>query len=137
MKQSFKRISAVVLILALIAVLCSISCSADDAYRDGGEKLTYISDCQGQLVKKTFSTNVSASINGYQNVTSVKIKMELQKLTSGSYSTIETWEQAFSGRYGAMEKTKTTSPLSTYRLKATFTAYCGTASETKVLYVYG
>lgn len=117
-----------------MATLCILPCSANETDKVSGEKLTYINGCQGQIVKKTLSTNVLATINGKPNVTSVKIKMELQKLTSGSYSTIETWEQTFSGKYGSMEKTKATNPFSTYRLKATFTAYCGSASETIVCY---
>ena len=89
-----------------MATLCILPCSANETDKVSGEKLTYINGCQGQIVKKTLSTNVLATINGKPNVTSVKIKMELQKLTSGSYSTIETWEQTFSGKYGSMEKTK-------------------------------
>lgn len=61
--------------------------------------------------------------------------MELQKLSSGEYSTVETWEQSFSGRSVSMEESKLTNPLSTYRLKETFTAYSGSNSETKTLYV--
>ena len=110
-------------------------------YKDGqragpGEKLTYIENYSGNIDKGLLSTIVSASITGKSNVTSVKIKLELQKLSGGSYSTVETWEQSFSGRSGSMEESKLTNPLSTYRLKATFTAYGGSNSESKEIYAY-
>ena len=100
------------------------------------ERLTYIDSYKGSINKGLLSTKVSADITGKPNVTSVKIKMELQKLSSGSYSTIETWEQTFSGREGSMSESKTTNPLSTYRLKATVTAYSGSNSESQTFYEY-
>ena len=100
------------------------------------EKMTYIENYSGNISQGMLSTTVKANIIGKTTVTSVKIKMELQKLSSGDYSTIETWEQTFSGRNGSMEESKVTSPLNTYRLKATVTAYSGSNSESKTFYAY-
>ena len=74
--------------------------------------------------------------SGTSSVTKVKIKMELQKLSDGVYSTVETWEQTFNSKSASMEESKITNPLSTYRLKTTFTAYTSSTSETRVYYAY-
>lgn len=135
MKSKMKKLSSVVLIIAFICSSFALMSYADNDFEESGAKLTYIDDYKGIIEHGTLKTTVSTKIVGKSTVTSVKIKMELQKLSSGSYSTVETWEQTFTGRSGAMEESKITNPLSTYRLKATFTAYSGSASETKILYV--
>ncbi len=135
MRKIMVRLCSILALLALIFSLNSIQVLANNENREPSTKMTYIDLYNATIDKGIISTTVTAKITGKSNVTSIKIKMELQKLTSGTYSTIQTWEQTFSGNTGTMEKSKTTSLLSTYRLKVTFTAYCGTASETKTLYV--
>lgn len=63
---------------------------------------------------------------------SLSIKMELQKLKSGSYSTIETWTSSKTGVSLSMSETRLINVLATYRLKVTFKA----GSETLVRYAY-
>lgn len=135
MKSNVAKTCSVVLCVSIIMSLFCILGFGEITFKDSGEKLTYISDYSGNIDKGLLSTTVTASITGKSNVTSVKIKMELQKLSDGDYSTVKTWEQTFSGTYGSMEESKLTNPVSTYRLKATFTAYSGSNSETKTLYV--
>jgi hypothetical protein len=134
MKITFKKIISLVLVVVLFALLFTMSCSAGKVSKEYDAKFTYIATCGGSIDHGTFSTTVTAKITGKASVTSVKIKMELQKLSSGTYSTIKTWEETFSGNVGSMEESKVTNALSTYRLKATFTAYSGSASETKTVY---
>lgn len=62
----------------------------------------------------------------------LSIKMELQKKSSGVYSTISTWNASKTGTTLSLSKTKTINPLSTYRLKVTFTA----GSESTTSYSY-
>ena len=65
--------------------------------------------------------------------TSLYIKMELQKKSSnGTYSTVKTWTASKTGISLSAHGTKTINPLSTYRLKVTFTA----DRETVVRYAY-
>ncbi len=64
--------------------------------------------------------------------TSLTIKLELQKKSSGTYSTIKTWTTSTTSTSTALEGSKVINPLSTYRLKATFTA----GSETVTYYDY-
>ena len=88
------------------------------------------------------TTSCSLSISGitstsYAKVTSISnnnlhIRLELQKLKSGSYSKIQTWNTSGSGTTLSISKTRLINVLSTYRLKATFTA----GSETVTAYAY-
>lgn len=130
------RIISSISFIMIMVSLFSVVSFADDTQKETSPKMTYIDSYKGNINQGVFSTTVSAKITGKSNVTSVKIKMELQKLSSGIYSTVETWEQLFTGKTGSMEQSKITNSLSTYRLKATFTAYSGSASETKILYAY-
>ncbi len=130
-----KIVMAVSLVLTFLVVfsICGFGKSITDL---SDERMTYIDDYSGIISHGVISTTVKADIQGKTSVTSVKIKMELQKLSGGDYSTVETWEQTFSGRSGSMEESKLTSSLSTYRLKATVTAYSGSNSESKEFYAY-
>lgn len=126
--------------LALIISLSCVFCCAfaDNSGKEGSpEKATYIFSTTATINSGLVSTKVKGIISCYSTVTSCKIKLELQKQSDGTYSTVETWQQTFTGKTGTLEESKLTSPLSTYRLKATFTAYVGsTAAETKVVYAY-
>ena len=136
MKKLVLVMCSVFVAMVLVFSCFSIIGKAENEYEKNLERLTYIDGYKGSINKGLLSTTVSADITGKSNVTSVKIKMELQKLSDGSYSTIETWEQTFSGRNGSMEESKVTNPLSTYRLKATVTAYSGSNSESQTFYEY-
>lgn len=63
---------------------------------------------------------------------SLSIKMELQKLKSGTYTTIETWNASKTGISLSMSETRLINVLANYRLKVTFKA----GSETLVRYAY-
>lgn len=63
--------------------------------------------------------------------TNLSITMELQKLSSGTYSTIKTWSKTNPNITSiGIEGTRLINVLSTYRLKTTFTA----GNETVVVY---
>lgn len=60
------------------------------------------------------------------------IKMELQKLKSGTYETIKTWSSSKTGTTLTMSESRNINIFCDYRLKVTFTA----GNETKVVYRY-
>lgn len=62
----------------------------------------------------------------------LEIKMELQKLKSGTYQTIETWKNSKTGTYLEISKSRNINIFCDYRLKVTFTA----GNETEVVYRY-
>ncbi len=136
MKKLVLVMCATVISVVLVISCFSLIVKAEAEYEKTLERLTYIDSYRGNINKGLLSTTVSAEIIGKSSVTRVKIKMELQKQSSGSYSTIETWEQTFYSNEGSMSESKTTNPLSTYRLKATVTAYSGANSESKTFYAY-
>lgn len=133
MKSKFFNVLAISLILIIVFSNFAIALDGD---KEIEPKTTYISSHSESIVQGVLSSKVTATIYGNSSVTQVKIKMELQKLSSGSYSTIETWSQTFTGRSGALQESKATNPLSTYRLKVTFTAYTSSTSETRTVYAY-
>lgn len=130
-----KLIKVLAVILVLIS-LFSFSVIASDFEKEIEPKTTYISSHSERMEQGLVSTDVYARITGTTTVTKVKINMELQKLSDGTYSTVETWTQTFTGRTGTIDDTKATNPLSTYRLKVTFTAYTSSTSETRTYYAY-
>ena len=136
MKKLIIGACSVFVVIAIVFSAFSIIGNAKSENENSEMRLTYIDSYGGSIEKGLLSTKVNAYINGKSGVTKVKIKMELQKLSGGSYSTIETWEQTFNSGYGSMSKSKTTNPLSTYRLKATVTAYSGSYSESQTFYEY-
>ena len=136
MKSKFVAICSVILVIVVAVSLLSTIVTAEDKINENGVKLTYIDSYSGSIKKGLVSTTIRAQVTGTYSVTKVKIKMELQKLSSGSYSTVETWEQTFNSISGSMEESKLTNPFSTYRLKATVTAYSGSNSESQTFYEY-
>lgn len=106
------------------------------AQEENQPKTTYFSSALATIDVGILRTTVTGTVSGVDSVTSIKIKLELQKKSGASYSTIKTWEETFSGHNAMKIESKTTSPLSTYRLKATFTVYTSTSSETRVVYEY-
>ena len=74
-------------------------------------------------MKASLSSKVSAS---------KQITMELQKIKSGVYSTIETYTKNGSETQLIFQESRLINVLATYRLKVTFTA----GSETVLAYAY-
>lgn len=87
------------------------------------------------------TTGISFSISGVkascgatlsaQYSTSLKINMELQKKSNGSYSTVKTWTKNDTGTGTGISGSKVINPLSTYRLKVTYTAGIETVTRYK------
>ena len=131
--------SKIIKICAISLIFCflfSFFTFASNEEKEPQPKATYISAYSARIDHGAVTTKVNADLTGTSSVTKVKIKMELQKLSDGVYSTVETWEQTFNSRTGSMEESKITNPFSTYRLKTTFTAYTSSTSETRTYYVY-
>ncbi len=130
-----KKIFAIILSLVLLFGLSTIA-FAYTADETDGDRTSLISSVNATISHGAINTKVKVKCTCTSTVTQIKIKMELQKLTSGSYSTVQTWESTFNSRTAEYEESKVTSPLATYRLKATVTAKSGTNTETKTYYVY-
>lgn len=129
--------SAVACIPASAAVADSKVCAISSA-DDGGvmPMSSYVDNRVVRLRISGLSAEVSGELNTSSPVIKVTIKLELQKLSSGEYKTVKTWEQTFNGTYGYLEDSAIVNPFSTYRLKGTFTAATATGAELAVSYAY-
>lgn len=87
--------------------------------------LSYNFDISGITAKCTATMTSKTSTN-------LKIVIELQKLSSGSYSTVDSWSATRTGTLLALEKSKVINVLSDYRMKVTFTA--GSEVQTRIMY---
>lgn len=71
----------------------------------------------------------SANVEGYDGITTkIYIKMTLQKYTVLWWSNQETWEGTFNDVVGVLCASKSVNK-GTYRVKAVYTVYSGSASE--------
>ena len=131
------RYKKIVILLLSIMLIIFVGLIPNTAAQNNEEpRTTYINSVDARIDVGTVKTIVKGQIQGTTNVTRITIKLELQKKSGGSYSTIKTWEETFYTDAASKTEGKITSPFSTYRLKATFTVYTSTNSETRVLYAY-
>lgn len=125
--KNVKKVVSVLLCLIFIFSCTQMIASAEDAvpyYQN-------ISSNSCSLRISGINSTSSANLIAARSM-SLSIKMELQKVKSGTYTTIETWSSSKTGVSISMEETRLINMLATYRLKVTFTA----GSETIVQYAY-
>ena len=134
MKQKITAIFMTLVVAFSIATF-SVSSYAEGTNKTTNEKVVeryqVIFDHTSGINIIGLSAECNASM-GAQYSTSLSITMELQKLSSGSYSTIKTWTKSKTGTSLELEGSRLINVLSTYRLKTTFTA----GNETVVVYSY-
>lgn len=126
-----KRILCVLLSLLLV---CStgvwpVVVSAEEAIVQ--PRLSYTNYAStGLSITENGTAYCTAYAEGYYGITTkVHIQMVLQKSIKRRWTDMATWEGTFNDVWGALSKT-TTVTTGTYRIKATFTVYSGSAYET-------
>ena len=130
--------SVISILLALVMVF-TVAITAFAAIADDNlvsPCYTYIGSTDTSFTVNTFSCAATGDICGRNGTIKVNIKLQLQKENDGVWSTVETWEKTFNGISGELEGSATISPFSNYRLKAVYTAYTSSDSETLVAYRY-
>ncbi len=75
----------------------------------------------------------TARLIGYNTTDKIKITMTIQKKTLLWWSEVDTWTTTYYDSYATMSKSCSVGS-GTYRVKAEFTAYCGSDSETITAY---
>lgn len=127
------------LLCLLLSLVCVFSCFASTstvmAQDDTDPEITpyfttigvlsYNFDISGVTAKCTASMSAKTSTN-------LKIVIELQKLSSGSYSTVGSWTATRTGTSLGLEKSKVINVFSDYRMRVTFTA--GSEVQTRIVY---
>ena len=119
---------ALVMLMSIFGI--SFSAEADTADEEP-TRYSVISANSYNIYISGLKATCSGSLTA-QYSTTVKIKLELQKKSGGTYSTIKTWSDSRTGVTISLDGSKIINPLSDYRLKATFTA----GSETVTRYDY-
>jgi len=132
----FLKSVAAFALIALLLFSLGVIAYADDNNPEELTRLNYITSYSSLITHGTFSSTMKAEAKGNTQVTKIKIKMELQKENSGTYSTVASWEETFYSNNAEKTVSKATSPFATYRLKTTITAYAGSNTETIYLYAY-
>lgn len=125
--KNTKKFVAVLLCFIMIFSCFQMSASAEDA----APYYQNISSNSCALIISGVNSTSEAKLTAARSM-SLSIKMELQKVKSGTYTTIETWSSNKTGTSIYMTETRLINMLATYRLKVTFTA----GSETIVRYAY-
>lgn len=130
-----KKLTKLLCIVLCLSICCPVVSLAVDEERIEKEPpcVDYVNITSNQCSLSISGINSTSSASLHANASmSLKIKMELQKIKSGTYTTIETWTASKTGTSLSMEEDRLINILATYRLKVTFTA----GSETVVSYAY-
>ena len=131
-KTSFKILSVILALLMALSIGTIAFAETDDSSEnETNYRFSTIGSTATSFHISGLTANCAAQMTAKYS-TSLKIKMELQKKSSGSYSTVKTWSKSATGIGISLEGSKIINPLSTYRLKVTYTA----GSETYVAYKY-
>ncbi len=133
MSNFVKKSVSIALILTMLFSVFTINSFGAEVEEDYG-----VMPCWSTIDSVITSFTISG-INSTSSValtsqvsTSLSIKVELQKLKSGTYETIETWTESGTGIYISLEETRLINIFSDYRIKVT----CKAGSETHVTYDY-
>lgn len=127
------------LLCLLLSLVCVFSCFASTAtvmaQDDTDPEITPYFTTIGALYYNFDISGITATCNASMSAktsTNLKIVIELQKLSSGSYSTVDSWTATRTGTSLALEKSKVINVFSDYRMKVTFTA--GSEVQTRIMY---
>ena len=133
MKKNLIKIFSVImaLVMALSAGTVAFADTDDSSDTEIVYRFSVIGTNSANFTISGITASCSARLTA-QYSTSLKITMDLQKKSSGTYSTVKTWTKSANGTATGLSGSKTINPLSTYRLKVTFKA----GNETFVTYKY-
>ncbi len=133
MTITVKRSISLILVLVTLFSLCAINSSAAQVDEDYG-----VMPCWTTINRISKSFTISG-INSKTIVTltskvstSLKITVNLQKVKSGTYQTIETWTKSGTGVSLTLTESRLINVLCDYRIKIT----CKAGTETHVSYDY-
>jgi hypothetical protein len=97
---------------------------------------SYVSSVKTLLsISSTGTATCSGTITGYQGTTTkVSIALYLQQYKNGNWTNVRNWSDSFNSYRGNLTGTASVSKGYPYRLKASYTASAGSASENIVDY---
>lgn len=119
------------LLAILICAVMVFSCVQISALAVVPMRYTYVKDKDCSFSISGANSTSIAKLYATKKM-ELSVTMELQKLKSGEYKTIETWSESKTATSIEMSETRIINVLSTYRLKVTFEA----GNETIVCFRY-
>ena len=133
MKKKLIKIMSIIMAMLIALSASTVAFAETDDSSDNEIELRYstIGTNSSKLTISGINATCSATLTAKYSTT-LSIKMELQKKSSGTYSTVKTWTKSANSTGTAVTGSRTINPLSTYRLKVTFKA----DNETVVTYKY-
>lgn len=130
-----KRIISVILAVSLCFCvgLCAQAGGSSNPLSTASESTVQPRYQYANTVATTLGTSggkalCAANLTGLSSVTKVKTTMTLQKKTLFWWNEVETWTKTVDGRVSNFEKTVSVES-GTYRVKAVYVVYSGSASE--------
>lgn len=123
-------------IVLLCALLCNMTILPSIAETIISPKLTYISQAEADLGIDGSVATVNCWVKGdVNNATKAKVIAELQvKNSATNWIPVAIWTDTQESYRAAVYETKTINPNNTYRVKATYTVWEGSQSETITSY---
>ena len=107
------------LLAILICAVMVFSCVQISALAVVPLRYNYVKDKDCSFSISGANSTSKAKLRATQKM-ELSVTMELQKLKSGEYKTIETWSESKTATSIDMSETRLINVLSTYRLKVTF-----------------
>ena len=131
-----KKMTIVLLICASFFMLPMISMANDNIDYDVMPCFTYIVDAETGLSISGSTATVDCWVKGdYYDATKTKVIAELQvKNSATNWIPVAIWTDTQESFKASVYETKTINPDNTYRVKATFTVWEGSQSETITSY---
>ena len=143
MKRSIRKILAVMLTVCLAFVSGPIASMAEVIYDENKiidiqPRFTYIVEAETDMIINGTSVTVDCWVNGHVNsATKAKVIAELQvKSSDTNWIPVAIWTDTRDGYEAYVYETKTIDTSKTYRVKATYTVWEGSQSETHTAFVY-
>lgn len=122
-----KKIVCIVLCIVLICAMTTTSlASSSIANSDVSTRMTHIMNynCNLSINSSGYSTS-SADVQCYTGIDKVRITIYLQQYSNGSWTTIKSWSQDYTGTSGQMIRTQYVTSGYWYRVQAKMYAFQG------------
>lgn len=130
-----KKIISVILLTCLVFMTGAVAVMAEENVTMVQPRLTYIVDaeCDFSIVETT--ATVDCRVTGhYGDATKAKVIAELQVKSGNNWIAYGTWVDTQNDYEAYVYETKAVKKGNTYRVKATFTVWEGSASEELILF---
>lgn len=126
----FRKIVSMFMVMILTFALGTIPVFADEK----GMNYLYTWDCASSLTVSGSTGTCYSTISCPSTTTKIEITQTLQVRDGNQWRTSKMWSKTVYGYYYNFINTRTLYSGNTYRVKSEFKVYCGSNSETIIVY---